>query len=92
MTKPTFAGQGGLPRSRISGQVELESSPGGEAPSAIHSIRISGGVTWNQVRAVLSADTVIGGRGTGKSTLIECLRFALDVMPKGVQAHKQHAE
>ncbi|QXW18910.1 AAA family ATPase [Comamonas aquatica] len=37
-------------------------------------------------------NTVIGGRGTGKSTLLECLRFALDLPPKGRQAHKLHQE
>lgn len=37
-------------------------------------------------------NTVIGGRGTGKSTLIECLRYALDFPPKGKQALKLHQE
>ena len=37
-------------------------------------------------------NTVIGGRGTGKSTLLECLRFALDLPPKGKQAQKLHQE
>jgi ABC-type lipoprotein export system ATPase subunit len=37
-------------------------------------------------------NTVIGGRGTGKSTLLECLRFALDFPPKGKQAQKLHLE
>lgn len=37
-------------------------------------------------------NTVIGGRGTGKSTLLECLRFALDLPPKGKQAQKLHHE
>jgi ABC-type lipoprotein export system ATPase subunit len=33
-------------------------------------------------------NAVIGGRGTGKSTLLECLRYALEVSPKGKQASK----
>lgn len=37
-------------------------------------------------------NTVIGGRGTGKSTLLECLRYALDFPPKGKQALKLHQE
>jgi len=37
-------------------------------------------------------NTVIGGRGTGKSTLLECLRYALDFPPKGKQAMKLHQE
>lgn len=92
MTRPTFAAFKVAfldPESRV----RLNSEQPEEKPSAIHSIRISGGYL-DGVHAMLSGhlDTVIGGRGTGKSTLIECLRFALDVMPKGVQARKQHAE
>ena len=34
-------------------------------------------------------NAVIGGRGTGKSTLLECLRYALDVPHKGAEAIKQ---
>lgn len=37
-------------------------------------------------------NTVIGGRGTGKSTLLECLRFALDLPPKGKQAQRLHED
>ncbi|MCO1445306.1 hypothetical protein L0Z08_29365 [Burkholderia multivorans] len=34
----------------------------------------------------------MGGRGTGKSTLLECLRYALDFPPKGKQAQKLHQD
>ncbi len=37
-------------------------------------------------------NTVIGGRGTGKSTLLECLRYALNIPSKGRQAHKLHQD
>ncbi|BAL23490.1 TrlF family AAA-like ATPase [Azoarcus sp. KH32C] len=37
-------------------------------------------------------NTVIGGRGTGKSTLLECLRYVLDIPPRGKQAQKLHQE
>lgn len=37
-------------------------------------------------------NTVIGGRGTGKSTLLECIRYALDIPPKGKQAERLHLE
>lgn len=37
-------------------------------------------------------NTVIGGRGTGKSTLLECIRFALNLEPKGRQAIKSFKE
>ena len=33
-----------------------------------------------------------GPAGTGKSTLLECLRYALDCPPKGKQAQKLHQE
>jgi AAA domain len=74
-------------------RVRLNSEQPVEPPGSIHAIRVSGGYL-DGVHAVLSGhlDTVIGGRGTGKSTLIECLRFALDVLPKGMQARKQHLE
>ena len=74
-------------------RVRLNSEQPVEPPGSIHAVRVSGGYL-DGLHAVLSGhlDTVIGGRGTGKSTLIECLRFALDVLPKGIQARKQHLE
>ncbi len=58
--------------------------------SQIHSISIEGGY-FNGLSAELSGhlNTVIGGRGTGKSTLLECIRYALDYNHKGTEAHKQ---
>lgn len=35
-------------------------------------------------------NAVIGGRGTGKSTLLECLRYALELSPIGGDAQKTH--
>jgi len=35
-------------------------------------------------------NTVIGGRGTGKSTLIECIRFVFDLKPLGENAEKNY--
>ena len=35
-------------------------------------------------------NSIIGGRGTGKSTLIECIRYAIDATPIGKQAEDQH--
>ena len=92
MTRPTFAAFKVAfldPESRV----RLNSEQPEDKPSAIHSVKVSGGYL-DGMEAVLSGhlDTVIGGRGTGKSTLIECLRFVLDVLPKGMQARKQHNE
>ena len=57
--------------------------------SQIHSIRIEGGY-FDGLSANLSGhlDAVIGGRGTGKSTLLECLRYALDIPHKAGDAEK----
>ena len=92
MTRPTFSAFKVAfldPESRV----RLNSEQPVDKPSAIHSVKVSGGYL-DGMHAELSGhlDTVIGGRGTGKSTLIECLRFALDLLPKGTQARKQHAE
>jgi ABC-type lipoprotein export system ATPase subunit len=58
--------------------------------SQIDSIRIEGGY-FDSLHAELSGhlNALIGGRGTGKSTLLECLRYALDVPHKGEEAKKQ---
>ena len=57
--------------------------------SQIHSVRIEGGY-FDGLSANLSGhlDAVIGGRGTGKSTLLECLRYALDIPHKARDAEK----
>jgi ABC-type lipoprotein export system ATPase subunit len=92
MTRPTFEAFKLAfldPESRVRLAAQQPEQP----PSAVHRIRVSGGYL-DGVDAQLSGhlDTVIGGRGTGKSTLIECLRYVLDQPPKGQQARKQHLE
>ncbi len=37
-------------------------------------------------------NAVIGGRGTGKSTLLECIRYVMELEPIGKNAIKQHNE
>ena len=58
--------------------------------SRIEIISIEGGY-FDGLSAEVSShlNAVIGGRGTGKSTLLECLRYALDVPHKGEDAIKQ---
>ena len=58
--------------------------------SRIDSVRIEGGYL-DGLEAAFSShlNTVIGGRGTGKSTLLECLRYALDVPHKSRDAQHQ---
>ena len=61
--------------------------------SQIESIAVEGGYLGGlsaEVSGHLNA--VIGGRGTGKSTLLECLRYALDVPHKGKNAINQGDE
>jgi len=60
--------------------------------SRIEGIAIQGGYL-DGVRIRLSdhLNTAIGGRGTGKSTLLECVRYALDLEHKGAEAEKQGA-
>ncbi len=58
--------------------------------SRIDSVQIEGGY-FDGLTANLSGhlNAVIGGRGTGKSTLLECLRYALDIPHKGAEAIMQ---
>ncbi len=61
--------------------------------SCIEKAKFSGGYL-DGIELDLSShlNAVIGGRGTGKSTLIECIRYVLDIKPKGKEAEKQHEQ
>lgn len=61
--------------------------------SCIEKVKFSGGYL-DGIELDLSShlNAVIGGRGTGKSTLIECIRYALDIRPKGKEAARQHEQ
>jgi ABC-type Mn2+/Zn2+ transport system ATPase subunit len=61
--------------------------------SRMENLRFHGGYL-DGISIELSAhlNAVIGGRGTGKSTLIECLRYVLDVPPRAAAARRQHEE
>ncbi|MEF2490909.1 AAA family ATPase [Pseudomonas aeruginosa] len=92
MTRPNFAAFKVAfldPGSRIRLNSQQAQSPIGK----VVSMTVAGGYL-DGVRVDFSdhLNTVIGGRGTGKSTLLECLRFALDLPPKGKQAQKLHQE
>ena len=88
MTRPCFASfvmafKDSESRVRLAGELEDHSY------SQIKSIRIEGGY-FDGLSAAVSdhLNALIGGRGTGKSTLLECLRYALDVPHKGRDAAK----
>lgn len=92
MTKPTFDAFKVAfldPESRI----RLNSQKPEVTAGEIVSMSISGGyLDGVEIAFSRHLNTVIGGRGTGKSTLLECLRYVLDIPPKGKQAHKLHLE
>lgn len=92
MTKPCFdsfklAFQD--PESRV----RLNSDVGETYYSRIERLKITGGYL-DGVEIVFSEhlNAVIGGRGTGKSTLLECIRYVLGLRPIGKNAQKQHDE
>jgi len=61
--------------------------------SRLENLRFHGGYL-DGIHIALSEhlNTVIGGRGTGKSTLIECLRYVLDAPPRVASARRQHED
>ena len=64
-------------------RVKLNSDINNKFPhSSIDKIKISMGYLDNLSLDLSSnLNTIIGGRGTGKSTLIELIRYALDIAP-----------
>lgn len=73
------------PQSRV--RIEI---PDSHHYSQIEEIKIQGGYFSDlSVNISQHMNAIIGGRGTGKSTLLECLRYALDISHKGSDADKQ---
>lgn len=92
MTKPCFASfkQAFLD---TESRVRLNSDVPEKYYSRIESVRFVGGFLDNiEIKFSEHLNAVIGGRGTGKSTLIESLRYALEKRPTGKNAEKQHDE
>ena len=59
--------------------------------SRIESLQVTGGyLDGLHIDFSEHLNAVIGGRGTGKSTLLECIRYALELEPIGKNALKQH--
>lgn len=92
MTRPCFASFKMAfldPDSRV----RLNSDISEEYYSRLEGIRFNGGYLDEiDIRFSEHLNTVIGGRGTGKSTLLECIRYVLDKAPTGKNARKQHDE
>ncbi len=89
MTRPTFEALCVAFKDPAS-RVRLHDEIGEQHYSRIVALRIEGGhLDGLDVRFSDHLNTIIGGRGTGKSTLLECLRYALDVDHKTAEARKQ---
>ena len=90
MTKPCFTSfkQAFLD---AGSRVRLNSDKPESYASAIERIRFVGGyLDGLDIELSDHLNAVIGGRGTGKSTLLECIRYAFDLEPKTQNALKQH--
>ena len=74
-------------------RVRLNSDIAEKYYSRIESLKITGGYLDEvQIEFSEHLNAIIGGRGTGKSTLLECIRFCLQLKPIGKNAQKQHEE
>lgn len=90
MTRPCFASfkQAFLD---AGSRVRLNSDKPENFASAIERVRFVGGyLDGVDISFSDHLNAVIGGRGTGKSTLLECIRFALALEPFGKSAQQQH--
>lgn len=90
MTKPCFSSfkQAFLD---AGSRVMLHSDKSENYASAIERISFVGGyLDGVDIKFSEHLNAVIGGRGTGKSTLLECIRFVLDLQPLCESAKKQH--
>ncbi|MDT4289537.1 DNA repair protein [Methylomonas sp. MO1] len=90
MTKPCFASfkQAFLD---AGSRVRLNSEKPENFASAIERVRFVGGyLDGVDIELSEHLNAVIGGRGTGKSTLLECIRFAMDLEPFGKEAKSKH--
>lgn len=74
-------------------RVRLNSDVSEKYYSRIENLKVTGGyLDGVQIKFSDHLNAVIGGRGTGKSTLLECLRYVLGLRPIGKNALKQHDE
>lgn len=74
-------------------RVRLNSDVSEKYYSRIESLKVTGGyLDGLEINFSEHLNAVIGGRGTGKSTLIECIRYALGLRPVGKNAQRQHDE
>ncbi len=92
MTKPSFEAFK-LAFQDPESRVRLNSDISEKYYSRIESLSITGGyLDGVHIEFSEHLNAVIGGRGTGKSTLLECIRYALELEPISKNAQKQHIE
>ncbi len=74
-------------------RVRLNSDVSETFYSRIESLTVTGGyLDGLHIDFSGHLNSIIGGRGTGKSTLLECIRYVLELEPMGKNAKKQHQE
>ena len=74
-------------------RVRLTSDIAEKYYSRIDRLKITGGyLDGVEIDFSEHLNAVIGGRGTGKSTLLECIRYTLGLRPIGKNAQRQHDE
>ena len=75
-------------------RIRLNSDPAPEEHSELVALAWEGGgfLDGAAVHLNQNLNAMIGGRGTGKSTVVESLRYVLGLEPKGAQALKTHQE
>ncbi|MBL6987731.1 MAG: AAA family ATPase, partial [Methylobacter sp.] len=72
-------------------RVRLNSDVSEKYYSRIEILKVTGGyLDGVHIEFSEHLNAVIGGRGTGKSTLLECIRYALQLDPIGKNAKTQH--
>ncbi len=72
-------------------RIRLNSDEKPEAHTELLAIAWEGGfLDGTRIRFNENLNVLIGGRGTGKSTVVESIRFALDSDTLGAEAEKQH--
>lgn len=72
-------------------RIRLNSEPEPEAHAEFIAMSWQGGfLDGVEVRFNSNLNVLVGGRGSGKSTVIESLRYVLDLKPLGEEARKSH--
>lgn len=92
MTEPNFASFK-LAFQDPDSRVRLLSDISEKHYSRIEALSISGGyLDGVYIEFSEHLNAIIGGRGTGKSTVLECIRYVLQIRPIGKNAQRQHDE